>query len=275
MEFNLFDNKITKGIQRRLGTILCFLIILGNILYELMVVTDFSLSALTKITSAVIIYILSVWLLYILSQSNGITNGKETEVYISTMNAYHNIREETYCMIDKLSAWCKEYVLKDLKRRRTEVLVVNDVPYDEYGKYKGRSRLYLRKQGLLRWQRKAIKKADRIKPYRLNANLLVTSHEVNTKDQHAPHPAKELAGKTATHLTRYAVCGLFIVNLTFAASYATDIKAVLVGVLARAISMLLVVYSGYKAGYFNQTVTAVNFTREQTEMLTMFKKETE
>ena len=273
MEFNLLDNKITKGIQKRLGAILCFLIIIFNILHELMVVTDFSLSALTNITSAVVIYVLSVWLIYILSQSNGITSGKETELYISTMKAYQDIREETYCMIDKLSTWCRDYVLRDLKKRRTELLVVNDVPYEDYTAYKGRSRRYLRKQGLLKWQRRAIKKADRIKPYRLTAIRLITSHEVDTKDQHAPHPSRELASKTASHLSKYAIFGLFIVNVAFSASTATDVKAVLIGVFARAISMLLVVYSGYKVGYFNQTVTAVNFTREQTEMLTMFKKE--
>ena len=273
MEFNLIDNKVIRGIQQRLGSILCFLIILCNILYELMVVTDFSLSALTKITSAVVIYVLSVWLLYILSQSNGITNGKETELYIKTMQAYRSVREETYCMIEKLSTWCREYVLKDLKKRRTEVLVVNDVPYEDYEKYKGRSRWYLRKQGLLKWQRKAIKKADHIKPYNLTASRLLTSHEVNIKDLHAPHPSKELASKTASHLTKYAIFSLFIVNVTFTASAATDVKAVLIGVFARAISMLLVVYSGYKAGFFKQTFTAVNFTKEQTDILTLFNQE--
>ena len=275
MEFNLLDNKITKGIQKRLGGILCFLIILANILYELLVVTNFSLSALTQITSAVVIYVLSVWLLYILSQSNGITSGKETELYTNTMMSYLHVREETYCMIDKLSTWCKEYILRDLKKRRTEVLVVNDVSYEEYEQYKHRSRRYLRKQGLLKWQRKAIKKADRIKPYHLTASRLITSHEINTSDNHAPHPSKELASKTASHLSKYAIFSLFIVNITFAASTATDIKAVFVGMFARFISMLLVVYSGYRAGYLNQTVTAVNYTREQTEMLTMFKAETE
>lgn len=274
MEFNLIDNKVVRGIQQRLGSILCFLIILCNILYELMVVTDFSLSALTQITSAVVIYVLSVWLLYLLSQSNGITNGKETDLYINTMKAYRSVREETYCMIEKLSTWCRDYVLKDLKKRRTEVLVVNDVPYEDYEKYKGRSRRYLRKQGLLKWQRKAIKKADHIKPYRLTASRLLTSHEINTKDLHAPHPSKELASKTASHLSKYAIFSLFIVNVTFTASAATDVKAVLIGVFARAISMLFVVYSGYKAGFFNQTVTAVNFTKEQTEMLTRFKNST-
>lgn len=273
MEFNLIDNKVTKTIQQKLGSILCFLIIIGNILFRFLAVTEFSLSALANISAEVVIYILSIWMIYLLSQASGIKAGKATEVYKTTMEKYYSVRVATRCLLDKLSAWCKSYVLEDIERRRTDILVPNDVSFQDYQeKYKGRSRRYLRKQGLIKWQIKAIKKADRLKPYRLTATKLLTSHEVDTKDNHAPHPSAEVTRNTTSHLTKYTVFSIFIINAAFVATRDTDFQSVIVEVLIRTISLLSAFYSGYQSGYKNQTVTAVNYTNEQTDMLTLFNQ---
>lgn len=270
-ELNLDNNKLVNGIKSKMGDIICALIILANVLYRMLVVTDFSITALTNITAEVIIYIISIWIIYILSQRNGCRDGKHTDIYVSTMKAYFSVREKTYCMMDKLSTWCRGYVLNDLKKRKTEVLVPNDVPYEDYtGKYKGKSSRVLRRLGLIRLQIKAVKEADRIKPYRLTASRLLTSHEVDTKNNHARHPSEVAAKDTVYHLVRYAVMGMFIVNITYSASTSTDTQSAIIDMLIRVISLVLALYAGYKSGYYNQSVVAVNYTAEQTEMLTMF-----
>lgn len=272
-EFNLGENKVIKSIASKLGVIICILIVLANALYNLLASMDFSIDGMLKLSAEVAIYIVSVWVLYLISVDNGVRDGKLTLTYNNAMEAYRKIRSALFCKGKELAEWCLKYVVNDLRTRKEDMLIPNDVTYELYEKSRGLSKRKMKESGLIKVQIKAIKMANKIKPDDTSAKKLLTWHDVKQNHNHVEHPAKAAAKETTLQLTKYTIFALFVVNIGFSASLTSDIKAVFMVVLLRTISLIAVLFNGYRAGYKNQTITAVNYTNDQTEKLTMFSQE--
>ena len=271
-EINLTDNKIIKGLLARSGTILCFLIILVNVIYNFVAKIDLTVSVMLSVTAEAAVYVVSAAALFLLCKESGTQEGRRTEAYKTAMAAYKTVREAVTCRVRELTEWCIEYTKEEQRNRREEILAPNDIRYEEYEQtYKGLSARELKKLPLLPWQRRAIVQANRVRPYRVTARKLLTGHSVHASHAHAMHPRTEEAIETSAKLSKTAICALFLVNAAFAVAFETNIAVIVVKVLFRAIMLIYACFSGYSTGYRIQSVTAVAYTNEQTELLTLFR----
>lgn len=268
-DFGAKSKKIAGSIISKSGTILCALLILVNISYRCFANSTFNLQTLLAVGTDAVIYTASAWLCWIICHDNGKQAGRADKKYIQIIEDYTSLRQKMFCRLNEIVKWCAEYVAWDLKQRRQELLYPNDISAEQYGVFKKMNGKKMRAEGLLSYQRRAVKHARRLRPLRLNASRLLTGFDVHRKRHLAPHPNAVDAQKTAVSLSRITITSLFIVNISFNVVWGEDpLLAILSGVTC-CLPLAWICYRGYQIGHQLITQTAANYCREQIDYLTL------
>lgn len=250
-------------------------LIIAFILFTVIVVmtTDIRLVTISSITDLGLEFFLllfSSYGMYICCADGGIKRGYATDIYKKAVDQFNDLKlkiEESY--LPRMNDFCKHYIDEELKKTRMQFLSLACIPYDVYmDKYVtlGKKEIDALTE-LTEPQKKAVKKANKVKPIKLTPEMIMTQGKT-------VHSRSALS--TSPEALRNLVFGAKIIKMSFIsicmALVAFDIIlepswTVFVSVCIKLTAVIINGFDGDKEGFNNITVHSVNFINNQSSLM--------
>lgn len=249
--------------------------LIAFILFTVIVVmtTDIRLvtiSSLTDLGLEFFILLFCSYGMYICCMDGGIKNGYATDVYKTTVGRFDELKKRIdEAFLPRLKEFCIHYTKEELKEARMQHLSIACITYDEYlDKYAklGKEEI-IELPDLTSLQKKAIVKANRIRPIKLTPDMILTQ------------------GKTLHHRSALAASPSTMKNVAFSVKIfkmsfisicmpliALDVIMepswiVFAEVCLKLFTVVLNGFDGHKDGYNNITVHTVNYVNGQCRLM--------
>lgn len=190
---------------------------------------------------------------YSLCSDNGTKNGLIAKVYVNAIERFGRIKkrildEQKYT---KLNDFCTHYISEDLKNARLQYLSVAGIGYEEY--LSTFSKLSNEEVDLFpelsQLQRKAIKKANDVRPIKLTPKMIMQ----NGSDYHSRSPLPFSPETKRRIMFGTTAVKMIVFTATFTAitmeMFINPSWLMFVEICAKIMSVLLNGYQGYKDGY--------------------------
>ena len=217
--------------------------VLTLVVATLITFTDVSLSgAFTEsFTCQMIIMLLSSYLMYFSMEETGERRGETCEGYRVSLERYNARRERVSAVqIPALRDFLSEYSESDRKYRRQLVLLRYGISEEEYQRYSAGEICDKR-------IRRAIRRADGIRPVRLSPHALLNNERCGTKSELSSPEGEKLVAMLL-RLLPTTVCTIFTVSVMLTAKGDLSASGIIEGILK--ISALPIIgFKGYIAGY--------------------------
>lgn len=249
----------------------------------LIIACAFALTALAEFVAQPKINRVSVWLavlgtavymscayvLYFVEWYNGEQSGQDSEEYTNCIKTHTDRVNDIRDRIPQISAFCKEYVETEFHEARKNILDLVGIQYSEYlEKYEGRKL----PKDMPRYMRKAIRKADRVKPIKVNKDTLLSKTNLNSDRHRSMSPIYKKARITATTLGRMSVCTALCAQVGFEVLFNTNnILASLVSAIMKTMMLLVWCFSTKHKAYNYITKDVTEYIDFQNEVLEQFK----
>lgn len=235
--------------------------------------TDISISveSINELSSEFFLLFFCSYASYICCADSGKKAGKISKIYTDTINKFDEIHR---MLVDNkiqciLGDFCRDYIAQELKNAKSRYLVSVGIEYDEYiAKYASLDDQEIKElEGLSMTQKKALISANGVKPIKLSPEQ-ITRHE-SAYIRHSPlliSPSVMMGAKcTVKFITS------FVIVICLGRIVLTDIGggswASFALVCVKFSSVLYNCFSGFKSGYENVAVHAVNFKNEQISLM--------
>lgn len=257
--------------------------ILGNartlvmvfILFAIMVVmtTDIRMATISDVRdfgSEFFLLLFGSYGMYICCADSGSEAGLKSEIYKKTHDTLEEHRskiEET--MLPRMGEFCAAYIEKELRNARMHYLAVVCIPYEVYiEKYVTLGKAEINAtEGLSSAQRKAIIRANKVKPIKLTPEMLLSGSEgartrsglsINPRTMKNIFFSIKMAKMSFT-----SVCmSLIAMQVIFEPSW-----AVFAEVCMKLVTVVINGFDGYKEGFKNITVYTVNYENTQSNLM--------
>jgi hypothetical protein len=209
-------------------------------------------------------------LCYLTNFSNGIAKAKLGEIYTNALGNYIKTKKQLsqYDWRDILEDFCQDYIDKELERTRKNILSNAGVKYSTYiEEYIGKDKDKINKLPLTSIQKKAINKANKIKPIVLTPEMLYKigrDGKRRTPLGEAPDTkrAKKKIGKVAkTTLTAFVTS---LIALEFALTPSWEMFCMCLVKLYPVVSNCFI---GYKDGIDSVEIDTVNYMNDQADLM--------
>lgn len=262
--------------------------ILGNartlmiafILFTVVVVmtTDIRLVTISSITDLGLEFFLVLfgsYGMYIVCLDGGVSKGYLTDTYKASVSRFDELKnsiEES--MLPRMNEFCNHYIAEELRKMRMQYLCVACIPYDTYlEKY-----VKLGKKDidaltdLTDVQKKAIKKANSVRPVKLTPEMIMTQGKtVHTRSvlTTSPDAMKNIAiGVKILKMSVISVCvSLIALELILEPSW-----VVFAEVCLKLVTVVINGFDGHKDGFNNITVFTVNYVNTQSSLMKQAKQ---
>lgn len=235
--------------------------------------TDISISveSINELSSEFFLLFFCSYASYICCADSGKKAGKISKIYTDTIKKFDEIHRmlvdnKIHCI---LGDFCRDYIAQELKNAKSRYLVSVGIEYDEYiAKYASLDDQEIKElEGLSMTQKKALISANGVKPIKLSPEQ-ITRHE-SAYIRHSPlliSPSVMMGAKcTVKFITS------FVIVICLGRIVLTDIGggswASFALVCVKFSSVLYNCFSGFKSGYENVAVHAVNFKNEQISLM--------
>ncbi len=272
---NRVKKKVARGILNNTGIFVgVFLVFIVVVVFT----TDIQLGSFANWAAlglAFFILLFCSYSMYVNFSDTGTRAGKDTTVYTKALEDYDAIKREIIAdgQQGRLLEFCRYYVQEELLSTRHAIVADVGVDFKLYKeKYMGMSKESLAaEQNLTEPQRKAIIKANNIKPIKLTPEMIFkrgrgSEHRAPlganpTKKKAAHYIIKFIKISTTTLLTSVIVLDVIIKPnwATFAACCLKLMPVILNG------------FMGYKMGYENIVYDTVNYMNDQMDLLRRFQ----
>jgi hypothetical protein len=257
--------------------------ILGNartlmiafILFAVVVVmtTDIRLVTISSITDLGLEFFLLLfgsYGMYICCADGGINKGYSTEVYKTSVARFEGLKtriEES--MLSRMNDFCYHYVDEELKKTRMQYLGLVCIPYEVYlEKYVNLGKKEIKAlPGITETQKKAIRKANRVKRIRLTPERMMTlGKTVHTRSVLAITPD---AMKNITFSAKIVKMSFISICMSM---IAFDIIkeptwTVFAEVCIKLATVIINGFDGHREGFCNITVHTVNYVNQQSSLM--------
>lgn len=235
--------------------------------------TDISISveSINELSSEFFLLFFCSYASYICCADSGKKAGKISKIYTDTINKFDEIHR---MLVDNkiqciLGDFCRDYIAQELKNAKSRYLVSVGIEYDEYiAKYASLDDQEIKElEGLSMTQKKALISANGVKPIKLSPEQ-ITRHEL-AYIRHSPlliSPSVMMGAKcTVKFITSFVIViclGRIVLTDVGGGSWASFAL-----VCVKFSSVLYNCFSGFKSGYENVAVHAVNFKNEQISLM--------
>ena len=256
-----------------LGNARTFIIIL--ILFTVIVVmtTDIrfvSVSSITDLGLDFFILLFASYGMYVCCADGGVTAGYATDIYKASVERFNGLKSKIEeSMLTRMDEFCNHYVDEELRKMRMQYLSVACIPYDVYlEKYvnlgaKEVDALSELKEG----QKKAIKKANKVKRIKLTPERIMTlGKTIHTRSVLAvtPDALKNIVfGKKLVKMSFISLCASLIGFEVIMHPTWT----VFAGVCLKLVIVVINGFEGHKAGFTNITVDTANYVNNQSMLM--------
>ena len=170
-----FKKKTVRTILNNSGTLISLFII---IVVGVVMTTEIRFDSAADVASLGLDFFVMLFCsygMYINLAGSGTKQGLATKIYIEVCARYEELKAKLSSegAQGKLSAFCEDYVQKELISTRTTILVSVGIDYNTYiEKYIGKDVPEI-KEALTEAQRKAIRQANRVKPIKLTPDMII------------------------------------------------------------------------------------------------------
>lgn len=263
--------KVTTSITQYGGIILSAFITIVTIV---LVTTDFRLLAKGDIIYLGLDFFLLMfcsYTVYISCADSGRSAGLRTDIYDKWVVRYDLLKATVFNhhYQEALIRFCKQYVQNELKTARENELVLTAISYDLYlEKYLNKDKNDIEAdESLSESEKKAIIRANRLKPVELDTKMLLRRGRSSTRRQ-----PLEISPETKRAIN-YGVklAGTFFIAL-FLSLLIIDVAvsptwSVIATVFSKLLTIGINAFQGYKFGYQNIVVDTVNYMNDQCDLL--------
>ncbi len=245
--------------------------LIAFILFTVIVVmtTDIKLvtiSSLTNLGLEFFILLFCSYGMYICCTDGGVKNGYATDLYKNTVNRFDELKtkiQET--CLPRMNDFCAYYIAEELKQMRMHSLSAACIPYDVYlDKYAKLGRKDINElTDLTSLQKKAVKKANRIRPIKLTPEMILSQGKTwhyRSALAATPGTMKNVAFTVKIFKMSFiSICmPLIALDVIMEPSW-----IVFAEVCLKLFTVVLNGFDGHKDGYNNITVHTVNYVNAQ------------
>lgn len=250
-------------------------LMIAFILFAVVVVmtTDIRLVTISSITDLGLEFFLLLfgsYGMYICCADGGINKGYATDIYKTSVARFEGLKtriEES--MLSRMNDFCYHYVDEELKKTRMQYLGLVCIPYEVYiEKYVNLGKKEIKAlPGLTETQKKAIRKANRVKRIRLTPERMMTlGKTVHTRSVLAITP------NTMKNITFSAkIVKMSFISLCMSMIAFDIIKeptwTVFAEVCIKLATVIINGFDGHREGFYNITVHTVNYVNQQSSLM--------
>ena len=245
--------------------------LIAFILFTVIVVmtTDIRLvtiSSLTDLGLEFFILLFCSYGMYICCTDGGVKSGYATELYKTTVNRFEELKKRIdTSLLSRMNDFCAYYINEELKQMRMHYLSTACIPYDVYlEKYAklGKKDIDALTE-LTSLQKKAVRKANRIRPIKLTPEMILTQGKTfhyRSALAATPGTMKNVAFTVKIFKMSFiSICmPLIALDVIMEPSW-----IVFAEVCLKLFTVVLNGFDGHNDGYNNITVHTVNFVNCQ------------
>ncbi len=263
-----FKKKTARAIFNNSGTLISLFII---IVVGVVMTTEIRFDSAADVASLGLDFFVMLFCsygMYINLAGSGTKQGLVTQIYIDVCARYEDLKAKLSSegAQGKLSAFCEQYVQKELISTRTTILVSVGIDYNTYiEKYIGKDVSEIKE--LTEDQRKAIKQANRVKPIKLTPDMIIKRERGSNRRSplgFSPQAKKAFAfsGKFTTTALTSVLTVWIVLDVIVDPGWNVAVLA-----LMRILAVVVNGFSGYQFGYDNVTVDRVNYMNDQCDLM--------
>lgn len=207
---------------------------------------------------------------YISCADSGMRAGLGTDVYTETLANFKECKDKIVKnnMQVRLAEFCRDYIQDDLKNVRMSHLVVVGLSYEQYLKYTAMDNKEIDAlPGLTKLQKKAIKKANNIKPITLRPEAILRHGKGGY--HRSPLEMSPETRKSINYVVKFVQSSLIALGMSLIAldMVADPSWIVFATVCLKLCSVIYNCFSGYRTGYSNIVVDSVNYMNAQIDLM--------
>lgn len=266
----LDKKRFTKTFMNNIGLFMGVFLIFAVVV---IMTTDIHLASFEELASLGLDFFLLLfcsYYMYVCCADTGTKSGLATTAYNNTLECFESTKKR---IIEKqlqyrLLDFCHQYIADELRSARIAVLSVVGIKHSEYReKYMALDEDSIEALDLTKPLKKAIKKANRIKPVKLTPEMILrhgrSHHRRSPLDM---NPAKK---KNVVFGVKFVQISLFSIGMSM---IALDVIAepswvIFAGVVLKLVSVIVNGFSGYKFGYDNIVLDTINYMKGQIDLM--------
>lgn len=263
--------KIARGIINYAGILVSVCLMFAVIM---IVTTDVKISSFADLADLGMDFFLLLfcaYAAYVSCADSGMRSGLASEAYTETLAKFNELKDRVVKgnMQCRLGEFCRNYILDDLKNVRMSHLSVAGFSYEQY------LELYSTKadkeidalEGLSPSQKKAIKKANRVKPINFRPEIIMRHGRASA--HRSPLEMSPDTRKTLTFGIKFVQSSLITLGMSIIAlDLVVDPSwVVFATVCFKLVSVVYNCFSGYKTGYGNIVYDSVNYMNGQIDLM--------
>lgn len=271
LDIDSTKKRITKGLMSHLG------IIMGSFLvfaFVVVMTTDISIVSFEEITSLGLDFFLLVfcsYAVYVCCADSGTKSGLATQTYTDMVEKFDVMKKAVVDgkMQTKMIGFCHHYISDELRSARMATLSVVGFDYEEY------QEKYMRLSeeevdaipGLTAPQKKAIKKANRVKPIKLTPEMIL--RRGGGTHRRAALDVNPSSKKTALFVTKFVqiIVVSLLMSMIALEAIVEPTRAVFASICLKMISLVSNGFAGYKVGYENVVIDTVSYMSSQLDLM--------
>lgn len=192
-------------------------------------------------TTGLLVMLFSSYIIYFSMEGSGEKLGEETEEFNRALKKYDEAKKNISAEdIASLRSFCYDYSQKEADYRRKSFLAESGLTQEEYCSYKSGTKFpYL--------TRKKLRRAEKIKPYRLTPTLLLSGERLLYKSElRNPESSKLLS--LLLGLIPTTLGTLFTVSIILTTKESLTVATVIEGLLKLS-ALPIIGFKGYSSGY--------------------------
>ncbi len=253
-------------------------LIIAFILFTVIVVmtTDIKLVTISSIKDFGLEFFLILfasYAMYVFCADGGTSTGRATEEYKGAIKRFSELKEQVLdnTQFSRMNEFCAYYIADELKRMRTQYLIVAGINYEEYlEKYVKLDKSEIKDiKELTILQKKAIIKANKVKPIHFTPDMMISTQEEGTITRFAlsitPKMYKNLAFGTKFIKMSFVAVGMSLIALQVILEPSWSVFA---EVCMKLFTVVINGFDGWTMGYNYIVFKTVKYTNDQSYLMT-------
>lgn len=263
-------NKVTKLILGNARIIMMVFILFTVVVVMTTDIRFITISSLRDLGLEFFVLLFCSYGMYVCCTDGGIKSGLSNDIYKASVNRFCDLKKRIEdSILHRMRDFCIYYVDEELKKARMQYLSVVCISYEEYmEKYVklGKNEIDALSD-LTSSQKKAIRKANRVRRIKLTPEMILTQGKtVHTRSALAtsPETMKSIAlGVKIFKMSFISICmSLIALDMILEPSW-----IVFAEVCLKLTTVVINGFDGHKDGYNNITVHAVSFVNNQSALM--------
>ena len=271
-KMSLERRKISQYIIGNARTFVIAFILFTVIVVMTTDITFVSISSIKDFGLEFFLLLFSSYSFYVVNADGGTSAGLATEAYKGAVKRFSELKEKVSdsSRNSRINEFCTYYIAEELKRARTQYLIVAGINYNEYlEKYVKLDKSEIKDNNeLTKLQKKAIIKANKVKPIRFTPDMMISMQGKTAFSRFplsiTPKMYKNLAFGAKFIKMSFAAVGMSLIALKVILEPSW---AVFAEVCMKLFTVVINGFDGRTMGYSNIVIDTVNYTNTQSDLM--------